>query len=565
MICKLWHAILGALIIGGCGGNTAMHLGDTGAGGSAAGGAEQISAGGQSGIDSTHAGTGGSVVAAADAGMATPACAVNAGQSVPLILTNLEYARTVRDLLGVSIADDFPPDESGGFAFTRDIAPVSSIRLDSYAKAASNIAMAAKGRLAAISPCDPASAGEDVCANQFIGSFGPRAFRRPLTPAETNTLHTAYVQNRTNSDFANGVAGVITAALTSAPFYTLEDPKEAGTVTPLGPYPIASRLSYFIYRSMPDQALFDAAAAGKLTTSGDIEVQAGRMLANPKAHDGVVQFFSEWLSLDRLATATKDPMFFYPTFDAVRTDMATETTKFVESIFFGDGKWKSLLQSTQTWGLSAPLAALYDLNGESGDLKLDSKVRAGILTQASFLSIASGSVESSPTLRGKFVREKLLCQPVPPPPANIEVLLPLSPGQTNRARYVASIAVSPACAACHQLMDPIGYGFEEFDAIGRFRTSDNGGPVDATGNFVNANTIEGPFNGAVEMAGKLASSPATQDCATLQWFRFALSRAEAEEDACSIATAQQAIHGSDSMVDLVVAIAKTDAFRNARW
>jgi hypothetical protein len=336
-------------------------------------------------------------------------------------MTNAEYDRTVRDLLGesgsVSTIEGFGPDSWTDSGFRYQPAPVSMLRQTQLAKAANDLAQNAVTHLTQILPCDPAMTGgvPCTCGMQFIDTFGPRAFRRPLTLAES-TLYGQVFANGCGSDFRSGIQAVIASMLSSPSFYEIlqervPDPEQPD-ILPLTPYELASRLSYFIYRSMPDAALFDAAAGGRLVTKADVEREARRMLISPKAHDAVTDFFAEWLSLDRLALTEKDPTVL-PTFDAVRADMATETIKFTESIFFGDGQLTSLLQSSTTW-INEPLAQLYAQPGVVGmpfqQIKLDPKTRAGILTQASFLSLASNASRTSPTRRGKFVREKLLCQ-----------------------------------------------------------------------------------------------------------------------------------------------------------
>jgi hypothetical protein len=246
--------------------------------------------------------------------------------------------------------------------------------------------------------------------------------------------------------------------------------------------------------------------------------------------------------------------------------MRTETTKFAETVFFGTRRWTDLLTSTDTW-LNGPLAQLYGVGGVTGSAfqkaTLDAKMRGGLLTQASFLSIAALADQSSPTLRGVAVLEKVLCQPVPPPPPTVPPLPALMPGQTNRQRY-ESLASSPVCVACHSLTDGVGFGFESFDAIGRFRTIDNGAAVDGSG-VVRGTDADGPFADANELAAKLARSRDAKLCAAKQWLRFGLGRAESEADACSLERAAAALARTDDLTELVVALATSDAFRYARW
>jgi hypothetical protein len=489
---------------------------------------------------------------------------VGAGQA--LALTNSEYNHTVRDLLGDTSApaDAFIPNPIHFGFRANPVRGLSDVHLQQYAKAADQLAQAALARLDTLLPCSPMS-GEDVCARQFIDGFGLRAFRRPLLAEEVNEFMAVFQTARTNGDFAQSIGAVIATTLKSPHFYQIQEGPPSSAVTLLDPYRLASRLSYFIYRSMPDQPLLDAAASGKLTTAADMASQARRMLADPKAHDGIVEFFAEWLSLDRLAELSKDPSL-HPNFATLSGYMRTETSKFVESVFFGSGQWSALLQSAETW-LNEPLAQLYEVPGITGlafqKANLDGKVRGGILTQASFLSIGASPNQSSPTLRGQSVLEKLFCRPVPPPPpAQFPPLPPQMPGETNRERY-ERYTTEPACIACHSLIDRVGFGFEHYDAIGRYRLADNGKAVDSSG-VLQGTDVDGPFLGVVELSSKVASSQEAQRCVARQSLRFALSRQETEADVCSIEHAANALRSSGDLRELVIALAASDAFRYAR-
>jgi len=488
------------------------------------------------------------------------------GPSVAMALTKSEYNHTVRDLLGdaTSPADSFTDDPwTAGFR----VSPPQSLpplRIQQYQAAAKTIADAAIGRLGSILTCDPAKLGEDGCARDFITTFGLRAYRHPLTSAEMDALFKPYASVRASGDFAHAIGAIIAAALASPSFYTIQEQGAPSGPVLLRPHAMASRLSYFIYRSMPDTPLFEAAAASELFTPDQIASQVRRMLASPKAHDGILDFFREWLSLDQLSTLTKEPAV-TPNFDTLRGYMSTETTMFAEGVFFGDGQWISLLTSPDTW-INEPLAELYGVGGISGTsfqrVILDSAVRSGILTQPSILALTALPDESSPTRRGLFVTRKLLCGDLPPDLPNT-MLPPLSPGQSNRQRY-ESLASSPSCAGCHHVIDPLGFGFEEFDAIGRHRTMDNGQQVDSSGTLVGID-VEGSFLGAAELSRRLARSLQIEECAARQWFRFALGRLETDADHCSIEAAFKGLQSSGDLKDLVVAIATSDAFRYAAW
>jgi Protein of unknown function (DUF1592)/Protein of unknown function (DUF1588)/Protein of unknown function (DUF1595)/Protein of unknown function (DUF1587)/Protein of unknown function (DUF1585) len=493
---------------------------------------------------------------------------VTVGQSTPLELTNPEYDRTVRDLLGdtSSPSKEFPAD-STDIGFRRDVAGADPTRIAHYAKAANDLADAAVGRLDSILPCNSAIAGEDACAAQFIEAFGKRAFRRPLTSDEIASFRQTYVDARGSGTFVFAIRSLISAALMSPHFYQLEEKTSSSPPALLGPYALASRLSYFIYRSMPDAALFAAADAGKLSTPDEIAAQARRMLQDPKAHDGVTDFFKEWLRLDTLSTMDKSAAVL-PNFTAVRDSMITETTMFTESIFFGSSRYADLLTSSSTW-VNADIADIYGvpfMGTGFQPVTLDGAVRSGLLTQPSILSLTSGDEYSSPTLRGKFVREALLCQEIPLPPPDIHwaPFDPPSPGVTTRDRYAKAMA-NPACGACHRMMDPIGFSFEGFDAVGRYRTMDNGLPIDLSGSADLDGGAGITFQGVVELALKLSLRPQVPDCVGTQWVRFALLRTETDQEQCALQSAQQTLRDSGKMTDMVVAIATSTSFRYARW
>jgi hypothetical protein len=493
-------------------------------------------------------------------------------------LTQAEYNNTVRDLLGDSSnpAAAFPPDQKvGAFSNTAISLTVSPLLAQGYETAAEQLASRAIGNLAALSSCDTATIGEDACATQFIATFGKRAFRRVLTQDETTGLLALYQANKAGADYNNGIQAVIEAILQSAPFLyraefgdaarALAGPPGSGGVVPLTSYEIASRLSYFLWGSMPDDALFAAADRNQLLTADQIAAQATRMLADPKAHPAVDEFFGEWLGVDDIDNAPKDPATYAIYTPQVRDAMQSETLAFVDWVMWqSDATVGTLLTSPVTFA-NASLAQVYGVQGVTGDamqkVQLDPAQRAGIITQGAVLTVLAKPDRSSPVLRGKFVREKLLCQTVSPPPQNIVITPPpVTPGVSTREMFSMHSTVEP-CKSCHALMDPIGFGFEHYDGIGRWRTVDQGQPVDASGTL-SASDVNGTFDGAVALAKKLAQSKEVSDCVATQWFRYAIGRGDTTEDACTLQSLKQSMSGSKSdMRKLLVAITQADTFR----
>ncbi len=535
--------------------------------------AGSVAGGGAAGASGSNAGSGASqsgAEAAACTGQPSP------GPAPLRRLTQSEYNSTVRDLLGDTTqpASSFPPDQQiGDFTNTAVALTVPPLLAQAYQTAAEQLAGTAVSNMAALVACDPVQTGEDACAQQFVQTFGKRAFRRPLTADEQSGLVALYHANRSGADFTNGVRSVVEAVLQSAPFlYRVEFGDATGVVAtstppvvPLTAYEMASRLSYFLWDSMPDDALLTAADAGQLTTADQIAAQVGRMLADAKAKPAVEQFYGQWLTLDDVASIAKDPTT-YPEFTpTLQAAMRAETLAFVDWVMWqSDGRLSTLLTSPTSF-VNAELAAVYGVAGVTGaalqQVQLDPAQRSGLLTQLSLMTLLGKPDRSSPVLRGKFVRERLLCQTIAPPPANIVITPPpIKPGVTTREMFSMHSQVEP-CKSCHALMDPIGFGFENYDGVGKWRAVDEGQPVDASGTL-SSTDVDGLFDGAVGLAAKLAQSREVSDCMVTEWFRYAFGRGETAADGCSLDSMRRAFAASNLDVRaLLVAVTETDAFR----
>ncbi len=475
-------------------------------------------------------------------------------------LTRREYNNTVRDLLGDTAhpADKFPDDRDRTFLFRRSglVATQDAELLRSSAETLASTALATLDRIV---PCTPA-ADEAGCAARFVDEFGLRAFRRPLTADEKSGLLGLYQTARGDLGLGfNEAIGVLLEQMLQSPafLYHWESPqserKLEGSAVKLDAYDVASRLSYFIWGSLPDQALFAAAAAGQLETAEDIAAQAQRMLQDEKAHDEVAAFFAELLELDDLAEVPKDAATYPDYSPAVSSALEDANTVFVKDVLARTGgKLETLL--TADFSLSSQaLSGVYA--GAAGGAQ-----RAGLLTQPGFLSATGAADGSHPVKRGKAVYTKLLCGDLPPPPANVPPAEPASAGGTTRARF-ATHAQNPCARGCHMLMDPFGFAFEHYDGIGRYRTMDNGLAVDSASQA----TIDGrdqPFADALELSRILATSDTVRSCMTKQWLRFAFKRAEGDSDAPSLASVSAAFASHDYLLrDLLPAIAASRSFR----
>jgi hypothetical protein len=474
----------------------------------------------------------------------------------------------VRDLLGVSgsPAASFAPDEQVGAFHSNAVAPVTDLNIEQYMAAAESLANEATEDVSTLLPCDPAVSGEDECAGEFISDFGARAYRRPLTDGDVAQLELVY-QIGKQTDFASGIRMIVQTALQSPYFlYHVELPtaEAAGGLVRLDGYQLASRLSYFLWLSMPDRELFDAAAGGALDTREGVQAQAERLLADPKAQQAIATFHMQWLRLGELEQLVKDPDAF-PEFDvAMRQAMHDETVRFADYVIReGDGRLETLLSAPYSFP-SGPLVELYGLdvaNGNYEPTQLAESERAGLLTHASLLATHAHGDQTSPVHRGVLVRENILCQTLPTPPENVNNTPPdPDPNLTTRERFAAHTE-DPACASCHKLIDGIGFGFENYDAIGRYRDSENGKDVDASGVIGGTGDINGSFDGVVELAHMLATSDTVRDCMTRQWFRFAFGRVESDEDAAVVDSLHSGFASSDyDLRQLLYEIVTSDAF-----
>jgi hypothetical protein len=484
-------------------------------------------------------------------------------------LTRAQYANALRDLrLDTKGADQLPADD-GGDDVVAD--PRSMIVTPTWASSAMSAAeMAAKtavANLSTLSPCSPAS-DESACARQFMAAFGRRAYRRPLETAEVDGLMKVYAIGAQSGGFAHGIEVAIRTMLQAPSFlYILELGQPAGSTgnaVRLGPYEVASRLSYLMWNTLPDDVLFTAAASDKLSTREQIDEQARRMIADEKAQAPLVAFHGKWLGFDGLGGASKDPGK-YPEFDDhLAKAMQTELDLYLKDVLFkGDGRLESLFESRFTY-VDASLAPLYGVAPPPSGfarVDLDSRQRAGILANIGVIAAHTFADESEPIHRGKFVRERLLCTSLPDPPPDLMVTPPTpKPGVTIRERLIEHSSVA-GCQACHEMMDPIGFGFEAYDGLGRFRTTDpSGKPIDDNGTLGMTKDVDGPFKGVIELGQKLAESNQVRDCVLSTMTRYARGP-EADSDACVHQKLGAAFErGHHDLKEVLVALTQTDGF-----
>jgi hypothetical protein len=491
-------------------------------------------------------------------------------------LTRSQYAHTIRDLTGLAgdHAAKVGLDEKVGLFFSNANNPVTELLVEQYMTVADAIAaQAVQTQMAKLVPCDPALEDAAACGAKFVDGFGLKAFRRPLLADERAMLLALFEAGRLDAGFADGVQRVVTAVLQSPQLlYHLElgvAPAGSAEVVPLDQYVLGSRLSYFLWDSTPDDELLRAAGAGELSSPEALRAQAKRLLDDPRAAETMANFHQQWLGTDRLADLEKDAEA-YPGFSTeLRDAMIQETSRFADHVIrVGDGLLDSLFTSSLSF-LDAPLAKLYGVTLPQGHdptqpFQLDPTQRSGILTQAGVLAVHSHANQGSPIRRGKMVRENLFCQPLSPPPPDADVTPPEpDPNASTRERFEQHRA-DPQCAGCHGLIDPLGFGFENYDGIGAFRTMEAGKPIDASGQITGTD-IDGGFVGAAELSKKLATSPQVRACLAQHWFNYALGRTKGDADACSMNALAQAFAQSNNIRDLLQALVTTDAFRYGRF
>ncbi|MGK3994248.1 DUF1592 domain-containing protein [Sorangium sp. So ce1024] len=502
--------------------------------------------------------------------------AVHPGRAPLRRLTRFEYNRTVRDLLGDTTepALSLPSEDVGnGFGNDADTLSVSSLlaeQLGTVAEGVAQRATATREALARLAPCasDVTAENEEACARTIVERLAPLAYRRPLAAGEADELLELYKVGRTDATFAVGVATVIEALLQSPDFlYRIEwgtpDPERPGLRRPTGDE-MATRLSYLLWGTMPDDELRRAAQAGELSTKEGVRAHAERMLEDPRSRTTIRFFFDNLLPISSLADLERNAQTF-PTFSrAIGALMREETQRLLEyEIFEGEGTWPAILTAPYTF-MNGPLAEFYGVPGVTGDefrkVDLDTTQRLGILTQAGMMAGTTHSNTTNPVVRGSFVLQKLMCVTIPLPKGDIlEKVKPPDPysGATARDRF-SQHSEDPTCAGCHQFMDPVGFAFENYDAVGLYRTTENDVEIDPSG-FVPGEL--GEVSGPIELARKLAESEDVQRCFSKRWAEYAYGLTLRAEDACTGQTVRDAFKASGYNVkQLLIDLTQTDAF-----
>lgn len=492
-------------------------------------------------------------------------------------LTRLEYQRSVADLLGVAPPDvDALPVEPRveGYDNNATAQAFTSRHVDEYGATADAVAeTAVAGSRASIVPCG----GTDItCARETITTFGRRAFRRPLTAEEVARYEALFDPAVTGGDFDAGVRMLVTATLQSPHFlYRSEvgEPTDESGVYALTGYEVATALSYQLLGTTPDVALLDAAEAGRLDTAEGVEAEARRLLEDPRARDQVAHMAQQWLGTHALLGSFKDPTIYPELTDAVRESMIEEERRFITHVVFDStGRFDELFEADYVF-VDAALRSFYRMPaGGDGFERVpvpEGVERGGLLTLGSLLASHAHSNESSPIRRGVFVRRRLLCHDLSPPPPSADTTPPgLDPSLTTRERFRRHTE-DTGCRSCHQFIDGIGFAFERYDGAGAYRETEHGLPVDPSGQLIGLEGLTAgevyDFSGPRELGGLLAESPTARACMAQQYFRYARGFVETPADRCAVDGLADRFLGSGGDIrDLVVAVFGQESFLRRR-
>ncbi len=482
-------------------------------------------------------------------------------------LTRYEFDNVVRDLLGDDSRPSqalLPEEERAPFdnEYSRqEVTQPLVSGLEILARTVAQDFVADATRRAEVVGCTPAGPSDATCMRGFVTDFGRLALRRPLATAEVDELvdlGLAYAQSQ--DDFFAGVEVIVRALLQDGEFiYRIEigtEVADAPGVFALSGYEVATRLSFLMWGSTPDDALLTAAEAGELDTTAGVRAMAQQMLADPRARTHVDRFHALWLGYTEL-----------PHSPALTHAMRTETAALVERVVFeDDASWLELFTFPETY-LDATLAEHYGLPapaGGAGWVGYGDSGRMGLMSHGSFLSVAASAADTSPTKRGKFIRDQVMCMPIPPPPPDVMADNPPEgeAGDCKIDRY--AVHAQGACAGCHAQMDLVGFGLENYDRAGRFREHDDDRPdcpISGEGEVVGL----GEFNGPAALAQLLVDNEVVQSCVTEQVFRYAMGRPMDEVDEPYVeAVAQGFVDSGHRFQALLVEMAGRDAFRYRR-
>ena len=498
---------------------------------------------------------------------ASPCQGDNPGPRALRRLTAGEYAETLKQLFGdqaVPLTSVFSDPSVLGFSVDTRALVIEGLTGQQLMDQAESVAhWAVTTHLDKLSSC---TSNDATCRQSFIRQFGKRVHRAPLSDQDVAAYEKLFTAE---ASFNDGVEAV-TAAMLQSPYflYRRELGTQQGGTYQLTAYEIASALSYLFSGSMPDDTLMAAADSGALTNADEQVKQAQRLLQSPAGHARVTAFMRDWLGLSKLDTVAKDDTVFKLT-PSLRQAMGEETRRLIDDAVFTQRSPFSALLTSPASFVNQELATHYGLKSAGSftdsfaPVTFDPSERdGGLLAQGSLLTALATASESSPVQRGKMVRVRLLCEDLPPPPAKLDTALkPPAATETTRAHFTEH-SKNPVCASCHQRMDPIGFGFEHYDAFGRRREQENGMPVDASGSILEPSGSV-PFDGIAGLTAYLTgpAKDAVNTCMIRYWSYFAFGSPGWTEDQCTYdSIAEHAQEGGFAMQSIIESIVKTARF-----
>lgn len=496
-------------------------------------------------------------------------------------LTRSELTHSLQDLLGADVPiGPLEPDVLvNGFssigAASVEVSPAGIDLHEQAVLAATGYVFADQARVLDQFGCVPASLTDSECSTRILTQLGRRAFRRPLTDAELQrfTGLVTSIAGAAGSSVLTGVRYALAAILESPSFvYRVElgapSEEDAGRLK-YTDFEMASRLAAMFWDSVPDDPLLDAAGSGSLATAEGVRAQAERLLADPKAERSLVVFTRELFGTSHLDEAQKDSSLFPTWRDSLKDAMREELERRVlDMVFVRKGDFLSLLDDRKTF-VNDDLAEFYGLpvSGEPGfheaEFPPDSR-RAGLLGAGAILAGHGLPQRNSPTARGKFVSESLLCRIIPPPPNNVPPLPPQAGPEVTMRQRLALHRSAPVCASCHTMMDPIGFGMEDFDSAGLYRTMEGTSPVDASGVLEGAGLDGSTFSGLAELGAALRRQPVLGPCLVSKLYSEVLGRRALQADRGAIDQLAAGFSDSQHRLDqLLLTIVTSDSFRFA--
>ena len=495
---------------------------------------------------------------------------VGAGLAPMRRLTKVQYDNTVRDLFGGAVepGPSFPVSVIHEEYSNNPAANVVSLSsAEDILLAAEHAGQQVTEGIDAIVSCDPGLA----CAESFIDDFGRRAFRRPLLAAERQALLDVYAQVESEDGFADGIGTVVTVVLQAPQFlYLFEEggaEVEPGVVE-LTDFELASRLSYLLWDTMPDEELLELAEAGMLREPEALREQAARLLADAeRSGPALDRFFREWMHYDGVPAYDKDVGLFPGYDDALAGAMEEELGRFVEGVLRGDSPTVATLLTTSTTQVDATMAAFYGVTPPASgwaEVTLPAQERPGLLSRPALLAEHSTGTSTAPIFRGRLVRTQLLCDVIPPPPDDAMANAPEYPDGATEREKTEILMNHMNCGACHGLMNPIGLGFESYDPVGAFRELDiDGSPVDARGQILSTDQVlAGEFDGVTELGERLAESEVVTACFANQLYRHSLGLESTQVLGCAIDPVEQAFVASGGDIPtLLLELVSSNAFR----